>query len=886
MIPLSFPRLRQAGGGNFLRPQYRRCRGHVRVSTKALWGGFHAAHAPAFFPGTLTSTVNPFHAPLTCLPHRTASCLSFQGSSAASTGCPFWLGALSAVFSLLTLSGRGVSFVSRRALDSSRHCSSPSACLHSTLHGLPPSQFLSSGNFLQSLQKPSLRFCSSSMARDGQSSDAGLSPGEKLSQMRTLMKDRNLDAFVVYSGDAHGSEIPAPSDERRQFLTGFDGSSGVAVVTADEALLWTDGRYFVQAEQQLDASLWTLMKQNTPGTPKVPEWLFNNSKVKRVGIDGHCTPISEYRQLLHAGFSPPSAPCLGASSSLSLKNDGASRPSDIAESKELILSENLVDLVWGAARPPAPCAEIHVHPLSYAGATTREKAAQVLQQMAAARCDVLLLSALDDVAWFLNLRGADVPCSPVFLSYCLIVNTASASCPPESGNPAQDASPLIVLYTNEARIKGAVAEELAKSRVYVRPYASVCNDLRHVLQNKPSFVDFIRKAGQKGNAEADVVNRQSDDRSKKEKTGAEMLWLDPTANVSIFATANECDTRVTLTVTPAAKQKAVKNPAELEGVKEAHVQDGVALAKFLTWLEERSEDPQAESFTEWEVAQVVDGLRALSPSFRGISFSTIASANANAAIVHYRPIREHSAPVTSSCLFLLDSGAHYAVGGTTDVTRTVHTGTPSESQKRYFTLVLKGFIGLSRQVFPQGTRGPQLDVLARQHLWASGLDYRHGTGHGVGSYLNVHEGPIGISPRLICQAGETDLAEGNVLSVEPGFYQQGSLGIRIENLVYVTKATPSENFENMRFLRFDQLTVVPIQKKLILPSLLTNEEIQWLNDYHQKVWTLVAPRLQEEAKQNNAVTSITVGGNRLMSVPSPDHTLSWLEKATAPLPLH
>ncbi|CBZ52800.1 Peptidase M24, related [Neospora caninum Liverpool] len=684
------------------------------------------------------------------------------------------------------------------------------------------------------------------MARDGKGGDSGLSAGEKLSQLRKLMKDRQLDAFIVYSGDAHGSEIPAPCDERRQFLTGFDGSNGVAVVTADEALLWTDGRYFVQAEQQLDASLWTLMKQNTPGTPKVQGWLFNNAKVKRVGVDGHSTLISEYRQLLHAGFVPSpssSAPSLGAAGDLSLKSNGSGGPVDAGNAKELvILSENLVD------------------------------------------------QALDDVAWFLNLRGADAPCSPVFLSYCLIVNTASALHPAENGDSSvQDgSSALIVLYTNEERIKGAVAEALARYRVHVRPYGSVCDDLRHVLRNKPSFIDFISQAERpagSNNQNADASNQKSDDGSERSKTCAQMLWVDPTANVSIFATANECDARVTLAVTPAAKQKAVKNSAELEGMKEAHVQDGVALAKFFSWLERTSGEPQPEPFSEWLVAQVVDGFRALSPSFRGISFSTIASADANAAIVHYRPSREDSAPVTSSCLFLLDSGGHYAVGGTTDVTRTVHTGTPTELQRRYFTLVLKGFIGLSRQVFPQGTRGPQLDVLARQYLWASGLDYRHGTGHGVGSYLNVHEGPIGISPRLICQAGETDLAEGNVLSVEPGFYEQGSLGIRIENLVYVTKATPAENFEDMKFLRFDQLTVVPIQKKLILPSLLTNEEIQWLNDYHQRVWTLVAPRLREETK-NKAVTSITVGEGRRISVPTPGETLSWLEKATAPLPLH
>ncbi|PFH37889.1 creatinase domain-containing protein [Besnoitia besnoiti] len=914
MSPLSFARLRAGGGGETFSSYNFLCRSQLRsFPARSIFRGGRRSHAPPSgcagsflsFSKSATSLEKPFAAQLRLPPESSSSYLSFSASPAASS---WWLDAFSAILGLLTLSRRGLCFSGRRPVPSGTSVGRLSACAPSLPAQTASATPLSRVDGIRLGREPPLSAClyySTSMGQDGgERRAAAPSAAEKLAQLRQLMKDRGLDAFIVYSGDAHGSEIPAPCDERRQFLTGFDGSSGVAVVTADEALLWTDGRYFVQAERQLDPSLWRLMKQNTPGTPKVQDWLFNNPKVKRLGVEGKYTPISEYRQLLHVGFSRPSSSATHALRASgdhagAVKTEGSCSAKDATNSKEIVIvSDNLVDQVWGASRPPAPTADILVHPIAFSGASTRQKAVQIVQQMRTSRCDVLLLSALDDVAWFLNLRGSDVPCSPVFLSYCLLVDSApDAPAEVEGGEKAtQDdaAAPLIILYLNEARIKGDVAEELAKAQVRVRPYESVRTDLRHVLRDKKSFIEFILKSKdlpdeQKGLQESTQPSsapKGSDTCLDAPGKGAQMLWLDPTVNVSVYATANECDARTTLTVTPAATNKAVKNAAELEGMKEAHFQDGVALAKFFTWLEQYAEQQPREPFTEWEVAQVVDSFRALSPSFRGISFSTIASADANAAIVHYRPSQEHSAPVTSSCLFLLDSGGHYAVGGTTDVTRTVHTGTPSEEQRRYFTLVLKGLIGVSRQAFPQGTRGPQLDILARQHLWASGLDYRHGTGHGVGSYLNVHEGPIGISPRLICQAGETELAEGNVLSVEPGFYEKDNLGIRIENLVYIEKATLAGNFEGMKFLRFQQLTAVPIQKKLILPSLLTNEEIQWLNDYHRWVWTQVAPRLEMEAAQSEVVSSVRLDGTRTVSVPAPEETLRWLESATAAMPLH
>ncbi|PHJ18576.1 creatinase domain-containing protein [Cystoisospora suis] len=759
-----------------------------------------------------------------------------------------------------------------------------------------------------------LRAHSGSPAMGLGSKNSPMPVADRLYALRQLMKDRSLDAFIVYSGDAHGSEIPAACDERRQFLTGFDGSSGVAVVTAREALLWTDGRYFVQAEQQLDPALWTLMKQNVPGVAKVQEWLANKPEVKRVGVEGCSTPISEYRQLLRFGFVP------AASSSVTLTAAGEEllsegfetgrRASDgDSNAKEIvILSESLVDRVWGDARPAKPSADIHVHPLQYAGSSIRQKHGQMLKEMRRAHCDVLLLSALDDIAWFLNLRGADIPCSPVFLSYCLVVDCASAEAvdrdstaavssgdvqPRSAGAAAGDESPTIaVLYTDEERIHGEVAQHLSGAGIRVRPYEMLCKDIRHVSRNKASYIQAMlqlppphsRQGRVQVVEQAAVFDGTTQGSSANHSTAARMLWLDPAVNVEVFATATEGDSRVALKVTPAAKQKAVKNAAELEGMKEAHIDDGVALAKFFTWISQQAQQPLLHPFTEWHAAQLVNTFRSLSSSFKGLSFSTIASVDANAAVVHYRPTKGKSAPLTTSSLFLLDSGAHYAVGGTTDVTRTVHLSTPTEKQKRYFTL---GFIALSRQSFPQGTRGPQLDVLARQYLWQSGLDYRHGTGHGVGSYLNVHEGPVGISPRLICQAGETDLAEGNVLSVEPGYYEKDNFGIRIENLVYITKAAPSDDFENMKFLRFEQLTMVPIQKELVLLSLLNNEEIQWLNSYHQCVWANIAPRLQQELHQGPPVPmSLWEAADITVTPPSAEQTLRWLEAATAPLPLH
>ena len=592
------------------------------------------------------------------------------------------------------------------------------------------------------------------------------------------------------------------------------------MVTATEALLWTDGRYFLQAQKELGRE-WRLMRAGTGSTPEMPTYLKDNLAAgARVGIDPLvrallCTTSraaeSDLCTLLRAQLH-------SATSARSLRSTLAS-----GGQKLVSLTDNLVDRVWGAARPAPPQAPTRVHAMQWAGVSVTTKLANLRREMRKAGADVLVVSQLDEVAWLLNMRGADVDYNPVTLAYAL-VHTDSAA-----------------VYCDPTKVVPDVAAQLAAASVTVRPYAAAVEDLRAAaaagrrVWADPAKVslalfDAVEEAALEGSQVARAKARRRGD--KKTAVGA----------TAPAAAAREPP--LLENASPISLAKAVKNAQELAGMKEAHLRDAVALAQFFAWLEAAMAEGQA--VTEASAAAHLASLRGAQAGFFEPSFPTIAGCGPNGAIIHYRPMEGSCATLTPGSLLLLDSGGQYDCG-TTDVTRTVHLGPalPTAAQRDAFTRVLQGHIALDTAVFPEGTPGFVLDAFARRALWAAGLDYRHGTGHGVGAALNVHEGPHGIAPRF---SNLTGLVAGMVVSNEPGFYLDGQWGIRIENLLAVREAPTAARFGGTTFLGFERLTLVPIQAKMLAPELLSAADIKWLDEYHTQVWDTVSPRCEGAAR--------------------------------------
>eukprot|EP00921_Rhytidocystis_pertsovi_P005654 GHVQ01009725.1.p1 GENE.GHVQ01009725.1~~GHVQ01009725.1.p1 ORF type:complete len:621 (+),score=70.60 GHVQ01009725.1:501-2363(+) len=616
---------------------------------------------------------------------------------------------------------------------------------------------------------------------------------DRLKGLRAEMSAEGVDAYVVYSGDAHNSEISCGHDDRRAFLTDFTGSAGNVVVTKDKALLWTDGRYFMQAEEQLDGSLWTLMRIGVKDVPRLADWINAESSIHRVGIDPFTTSVSEHRMLCNL-------------------------PRVVSGNVEVAqLERNLVDMLWGSKQPQKPCSEVVIH--SKSGQDENDKFSLIRQELTKADCDATLLTCLDEVAWCLNLRGADIPHSPVFMAYLLISHDQQ------------------ILYINCSRLSKEAIIRLQSCNVTLKPYESALSDMRSLYGQEPP----ASKGGKS--------NR---------------VWLDPGVNVAIYNSVWRADSNVYLKNTPVCLAKAKKNAVEIEGMREAHIRDGTAETTFLFTVDELKNSGQLFKETECTLQERIDKLRMAQEGNKGLSFPTISSIGSNGAVIHYRPEAGKCLPITPD-MYLVDSGGQYDCG-TTDVTRTVHLGTPTDFQIECFTRVLKGFISLSTAVFPRGTKGPQLDAFARQHLWAIGLDYRHGTGHGVGAYLNVHEGPIAIHPKLQSVAGEVDLEEGMVVSIEPGFYLDKEFGIRIENLVEIIECKNlSHNFGDTGYLTFQHLTLIPISKSMMKLSIMTDQDIKFVNEYHARVRDTLSPRLAKAGRQD---------------------VIDWLNIQTAPLPFH
>ena len=578
---------------------------------------------------------------------------------------------------------------------------------------------------------------------------------ERIARLREELRREHLSAFIFPTSDPHNSEYTAEHWKGREWISGFNGSAGTAVVTLDNAALWTDSRYFIAAEEQLQGIEFQLMKLKVEGTPSIAEWLgreLKDAADKAVGIDGMVNSTNSIKELI----------------------------SDLRTQGGITLRTNFdpLERIW-QDRPAIPENPVVIHPLEYAGEPTREKLARIRKALREKHADGMLMAALDDIAWTLNLRGSDVHCSPVFVSYLLISTTE------------------VTLYINKVKLTPEVMSYLQAEGVGVKPYNQV-------------------KQGLKDYFEYNIL-----------LDGNEV-------NYTLYKTVER---EIVDASSPVPLMKAVKNEREIAGFRSAMLKDGIAMVKFLKWLKPAVE---AGGQTEMSVERKLTALKAEQPLFRGLSFDTIVGYEEHGAIVHYEAIPETDATLHPKGLLLIDSGTQYQ-DGTTDVTRTIALGPLTEEQKRVYTLVLKGHIDLQLLHFPDGASGTQLDAIARRPLWQAGMNFLHGTGHGVGCYLNCHEGPHQIRMEWI----PARLQAGMTVTDEPGVYLGGRFGVRIENTLLVV---PAEETECGRFLGFETLTLCPIEMSPIIKELMTPEEIQWLNDYHTTVYERLSPYLNEDEK--------------------------------------
>ena len=578
---------------------------------------------------------------------------------------------------------------------------------------------------------------------------------ERLALLREELRREHLSAFIFPTSDPHNSEYTADHWKGREWISGFTGSAGIAVVTLKSAALWTDSRYFIQAEEQLKGTEFQLMKRKVDGTPTIREWIsgeLTDMRDKGIGVDGSVTSVADVEQLKEE-----------------VKRRGG-----------ITVRTNFDPLqrIW-KGRPAIPQNPVVIQPIEFAGEEAKSKIHRIRQALRKLHADGMLVVALDEIAWTLNLRGSDVHCNPVFVSYLLI------------------ASNKTTLYINKEKVSDEVLSYLKSQDVEVTEYTEIVQGLKDYFEYN--------------------------------------ILLDP--DEVCYTLYQQVTRHIVRETSPIPALKAIKNERELSGFRSAMLRDGIALVKFLKWLDERI---GKEKLTEISVSDKLESLRAEQPLYRGLSFDTIAGYEEHGAIVHYEATPETDAELQAKGLLLIDSGAQYQ-DGTTDITRTIALGPLTEEQRRVYTLVLKGHLQLQNLHFPDGASGTQLDAVARQDLWKAGLNYLHGTGHGVGSYLNVHEGPHQI--RMEWRPAK--LREGMTVTDEPGVYLEGRFGVRIENVLLVV---PADKTECGQFLKFSPLTLCPIDLSPVIKEMMTPEEIQWLNDYHSMVYERLSPYLDEAEK--------------------------------------
>jgi len=578
----------------------------------------------------------------------------------------------------------------------------------------------------------------------------------RLAALRGELKRRDLDGFIVPRGDEHQGEYVPPRAQRLAWLTGFTGSAGMAVAAREAAAVFVDGRYTLQVRAEVPADLYEY--RHLIDDP-LPDWAAASlPRGARLGYDPWLHTVGWVEKMRHA-----------------LERAGIAL---------VACPDNVVDAVW-AEQPPSPLAPVVPHPPAFAGMPSAGKRAELAQRLQRDGIGAAVLTQPDSIAWLLNIRGADVPCTPLPLSFAILADDGS-----------------VELFIDRRKLAPGLEEHLG-NQVAVRPVEAL----------GPALDDLGR-------------------------IGKKVLADPATTAAWVFDRLHLAGARIDREPDPCALPKACKNPVELAGTRAAHRRDGVAMVRFLKWL---SENAPAGGVTEIAAAERLHAFRAAGEHFRGPSFETISGAGPNGAIVHYRVAPETDRRLEPGSLYLLDSGAQY-LDGTTDVTRTIGIGEPTPEMRERFTLVLKGHIAVATARFPRGTSGSQLDTLARAPLWKAGLDYDHGTGHGVGSFLSVHEGPQRISkvPNAVA------LQPGMILSNEPGYYKAGAYGIRIENLIVVQPCTEQPEPERP-MLSFETLTLVPIDLTLVEPAQLTNAELAWLNAYHQRVRTELALLLDAES---------------------------------------
>ncbi len=578
---------------------------------------------------------------------------------------------------------------------------------------------------------------------------------ERISALRAHIAKEDIQAFIIPSTDPHLSEYVAPHWQSREWISGFTGSAGTVVVTAQEAGLWTDSRYFLQAARQIEGTGITLFKEMLPETPSIPTFLSSQLKEgDTVGIDGKMFSASEVQHLQRE-----------------LEKSGI-RVKSIADPMQLLWSD----------RPAMPLAPAFVYDTRYAGRSFTEKLSTIRKEMGKAGAEALLLSALDEIAWLLNIRGNDVHCNPVVVSYLLIGEYE------------------VHYFIQPQKVTSELASYFNANGISVHVYEEI--------------EDYLNNF----NAKSILVN--------------------PAKTNYAIHSAIHPGCRIISGASPVTLLKAIRNEQEITGIHAAMQRDGVALVKFLKWLEEAV--PTGRE-TEISVDRKLHAFRAAQPLYMGESFDTIAGYKEHGAIVHYEATPETDVTLKPEGFLLLDSGAQY-LDGTTDITRTIALGNLTEEEKTDYTLILKGHIALAMAVFPEGTRGAQLDALARMPIWKQHMNYLHGTGHGVGHFLNVHEGPQSIR----MNENPVALQPGMVTSNEPGVYKAGSHGIRTENLLLTVPAGEGM-FGN--YLKFETITLCPICQKGIIKELLTTEEIEWLNEYHRTVYEKLAPDLNNEERE-------------------------------------
>lgn len=576
---------------------------------------------------------------------------------------------------------------------------------------------------------------------------------QRIEKLRQWMRTEHLGAVIIPSGDPHNSEYVADRWKGREWISGFDGSAGTAVVTMKDAALWTDSRYFIAAASQLSGTEYMLMKDGLPETPTIAEWLgqqLYDEREKEVAIDGTVVAAAAAEEL----------------------------KSELRRAGGLTLRTNADPLkhVWDN-RPGIPDGVIAVHPMEYAGERSSEKIKRIRRALRERHADGMLVAALDDIAWTLNLRGNDVLCTPVFVAYLLI------------------ASQKVTLFVNGNKLTNEAREYLASEGVDTDEYENVAKALRqygeyNILMDRNEINCYLMRQ-----AQCDVVEDES----------------------------------------PIDGLKVVKNSTEIAGFRKAMLRDGVAMVKFLRWID--TAVPQGGQ-TELSISRKLESLRREQKLYKGPSFDTIAAYAEHGAIVHYEPTEASDLSLLPKGLLLVDSGGQY-LDGTTDITRTIALGPVTREEQVAYTAVLKAHIQLELLKFPQGASGTQLDAVARKELWKEGLNYLHGTGHGVGSYLSVHEG----KHQIRMQWKPAPMRAGMTVTDEPGVYVEGRFGVRIENTLIVV---PYKTTEMGTFLQFDSLTLCPIDLRPVIVEMLTAEERTWLNSYHKHVYDQLAPFLDTE----------------------------------------